>query len=214
MWDALVDIVRATIFAGTHVLGGSLGTSIVVISTLVRLALLPLTLRAARQARAQQARLAELQPQLERLKKRFAKDPAQLIAETRAFYKKHDIKLSGTSVASLLVQLPLLGALFSAVRNGLGARVRFLWVADLSRADGLLALSVTALTAATTLLSPMPPGSPLSSRGLAVVVGVSTLAFLWSASSAVALSVGAGSAVAALQSWLLRRDLARERTAT
>jgi hypothetical protein len=33
-----------------------------------------------------------------------------------------------------------------------------------------------------------------------------TLAFLWTASSAVALSVGAGSMVSALQSWLLSRE--------
>jgi hypothetical protein len=36
-----------------------------------------------------------------------------------------------------------------------------------------------------------------------------TLVFLWSASSAVALSVGAGSAVSVLQNWLLRRDARR-----
>jgi YidC/Oxa1 family membrane protein insertase len=210
MWDTLVELVRATIFAGSQVLGGSLGTSIVVISTLVRLALLPLVLRAARHARLQQAKLAELRPQLERLKTRYKSDPRRMIAETQALYRKHDIRLmSASSLASAAIQIPLLGALFAAARNGLGARMRFLWIADLSRVDALLVVLVTGLTAAATMLTPATPDSPVTPRMLTVMVVAGTLVFLWSASSAVALSVGAGSAVSALQNWLLRRDVTR-----
>jgi YidC/Oxa1 family membrane protein insertase len=207
MWDTLVELVRATIFAGSQVLGGSLGTSIVVISTLVRLAVLPLVLRAARHARVQQAKLAELRPQLERLRTRYKTDPRRMIAETQALYRKHDIRLmSASSFASAAIQIPLLGALFAGVRNGLGARVRFLWVADLSRVDALLVVLVAGLTAAATMLTPATPDSPVTPRVLTVMVVAGTLVFLWSASSAVALAVGAGSAVSALQNWLLRRD--------
>jgi len=39
-----------------------------------------------------------------------------------------------------------------------------------------------------------------------VIAVVGTLAFLWSASSAVALSMSAGSLVSLLQNWLLARD--------
>ena len=39
-----------------------------------------------------------------------------------------------------------------------------------------------------------------------LVVTVSTVVFLWSASSAVALSVGGGSLVTMLQNWLISRD--------
>lgn len=67
------------IFAVAHVCGGSLGAGIVVSSAIVRLALLPLTLHLARQARAQQMRLAALEPTLELLKRRHAKDPARLM---------------------------------------------------------------------------------------------------------------------------------------
>jgi YidC/Oxa1 family membrane protein insertase len=211
MWTDFVDLVRATIFSGTHLLGGSLGASIIVISALVRLAMLPLVLRSARHARQQQAKLATLQPQLERLRERFKADPARLWAETRAVYRKHDIQLATPgSLASVAIQLPLLGALFAAVRTGLGARTRFLWVADLSRMDALLAVGVTGFAAFAATLTPTAPGTPLTPRTLAFMVGVGTLVFLWSASSAVALSVGAGSAVQLLQNWLLRRDIVRE----
>src|SRR5918992_3870162 len=117
MWTVLVDLVRATIFAGSHAFGGSLGTSIIVFTALLRLALLPLALRSARYVRAQQARLAELQPQLERLKRRYATDPQRLFAERNALYRRHHIRLvDGSSLASAAVTLPLLGALYTAVR--------------------------------------------------------------------------------------------------
>lgn len=210
MWDALVELVRATIFAGSHLLGASLGTSIIVISTLVRLAVLPLVLRSVRHARIQQAKLQELRPRLERLKQRYKSDPQRFVAETQILYRKHGIRLmTGSSLASMAIQIPLLGALFSAVRSGLGVRVRFLWVTDLSRADGLLVLLVTGLAAGAAMLTPATPGMPVSPRMLTFVVAAGTLLFLASASSAVALSVGAGSLVSALQNWLIRRESAR-----
>jgi YidC/Oxa1 family membrane protein insertase len=210
VWTSLVDLVRATIFGGSHLLGGSLGASVIVVSTVVRLALLPLLLRSARHARAQQLKLAELKPQLERLRKRYQSDPRRLVAETQALYKQHGIRLmSGSSLASAAIQLPLLGALFSAVRTGLGARTRFLWIADLSRVDGILVLLVTALAGFAATLTPATPESPITPRMLTLFIVGGTLVFLWSASSAVALSVGAGSGVSVLQNWLLRRDAKR-----
>ena len=46
---------------------------------------------------------------------------------------------------------------------------------------------------------------------LAVVVALTTAAFLFSASSAVARSVGAGAAVQGFQNWLLARDARKEK---
>jgi len=207
MWTGLVELVRATIFAGTHLVGGSLGAAVVLVSAVVRLALLPLVLRGARYARAQQAKLEELRPQIERLKARYKSDPARLFAETQALYRAHNVRpITASTLISAAIQLPLLGALFSAVRNGLGARVRFLWIADLSRVDLVLALIVTGLGAVAASITSAAPASPVSTRMQMALGAGLTLLFLWSASSAVALSVGAGSAVSVLQNWLIRRD--------
>jgi len=209
MWTSLVELVRATIFAGTHLVGGSLGASIVLVSAFVRLALLALALRNARHARAQQAKLAALQPQIERLQRRYKSDPARLIKETRALYRAHNVRmLSRFTVASIAIQLPLLGALFSAVRDGLGARIRFLWIGDLSRPDAIL-LAVVSAIAGLSAIAPSAPGADVSPRIAATMAAIVTLVVFWSASSAVALSVGAGSAVSILQNWLLRRDAKR-----
>jgi YidC/Oxa1 family membrane protein insertase len=210
VWAGLVELVRAAIFAGSHLLGGSLGASVIVVSALVRVATLPLAVRAARHGRAQQAKLAQLRPQLERLKQRYQADPRRLWTETQALYRKHDIRLmSGSALISAGIQLPLLGALFSAVRSGLGDRVRFLWIIDLSRVDALLVAVATSLAGFAAAFAAAVPASPAAPRFLALMVAGGTLIFLWSASSAVALSVGTGSAVSILQNWLVRRDARR-----
>lgn len=211
MWTAFVELIRVGIFAAAHVCGGSVGAGVVAVSVAVRLALLPLTLRLARQARARQARLAALAPELERLKRRHGADPVRLMRETQALYAAHGVRAFGPEgVVGLVVQLPLLGALFAAVRGGLGARVPFLWIGDLARPDALL-VAVVALVGGGILAIPQPQ-SPPAGPGVAVLflIGVGgTLAFLWTASSAVALSAGAGSLVSGLQSWLLSRDRAQ-----
>jgi YidC/Oxa1 family membrane protein insertase len=209
MWDGFVDLVRLTIFAVAHVCGGSLGGGVIAVSVAMRLALLPLTLRLARQARVQQARLAALKPEVERLRRRHAHDPVRLMRETQALYAAKGIRLlSPAGLVGLLVQLPLLSGLFAAARAGLGARVRFLWVGNLALPDPLLIVVVTILTAGAMMLGPRPPGAMGASNAIVLaLLGVGgTVLFLWSASSAVALSLGAGSLVSGFQSWILARD--------
>ena len=209
MWGALVELVRATIFVAAHLVGGSLGAAVILVSAGVRLALLPLALRAARQARAQQAKIDALRPQIERLNTRYAKNPLKLMTETQRLYRQHGIQpLGRAALVSMLIQGPLLGALYTAVRTGLGAGVRFLWIENLSRANGLLLLLVAGASALAASIAPAAPGgaSTITPRAMSIVAATATMLFLWSASSTVVLSVGAGSAVSALQNWLLRRE--------
>src|SRR5689334_92598 len=157
MWDAFVELIRLTILTTAHVCAGSLGAGIVGVSAVVRLALLPLTLHLARQAREQQLRIAALRPDLDALQRRYAKDPVRLMQETRTLYAKHGIRvMTPVGVVGLLIQLPLLSGVFSAVRAGLGSRVRFLWIADLARPNSTLLVIVTLLTGSVVLLSPKP----------------------------------------------------------
>ncbi len=207
MWAGFVELLRAVIFAASHVCGGSLGGGILLVSAGVRLALLPLTLHLARRAREQQAKLAALLPEMEALQRRYANDPRRLMRETRALHAKHGIKmLTPSGLVGMAIQFPVLGGLFAAVRTGLGAKVRFLWVGDLARPDGTLLLVATALTALSISSAPSTPGQTTNQTPLLVMGVLATAAFLWTASSAVALSAGAGSLVSVLQNWLLSRD--------
>lgn len=215
MWTAFVELIRITIFSAAHVCAGSLGAGVVCVSIALRLALLPLTLRLARAARDKQERIATLKPQLDALQKRHATDPARLMRETQAIYAQNGIRfMSLEGVAGLVVQAPLLSGLFAAVRGGLGARVPFLWIGDLARPDGWL-VGLVALLAGAMFAIPRQqssPGAP-SASAMVVLSIVATLVFIWTASSAVALSVGAGSLVSGVQGVLLARDRARARTA-
>src|SRR5207247_9290738 len=102
---------------------------------------------------------------LERLNKRYEKEPLRLFEETQQLYRKNGIRfMTPGSFASATIQIPLLGALFSAVRTGLGARVRFLWIADLSRVDALLVILVAPLAGFAGTLTPPAPVSPTAPR--------------------------------------------------
>ena len=211
MWDSFVDLLRAVIVSVAQLCGGSLGGGIILVSAGIRLALLPLTLRLARRARAQQARIAALRPEIEALQRQYANDRQRLMREVRDLYAAHDIKLlTPDGLIGVAIQLPLLSGLFAAVRTGLGTNVRFLWVSDLAKPERLLALAVTALTAWGISGAPTPPGPSASPNPMVLISVVGTLVILWTASSAVALSVGAGSLVSMFQNWLLVRDARAE----
>jgi YidC/Oxa1 family membrane protein insertase len=207
MWNWFVDAIRVAIFAAAHVCNGSLGGGVLAVSFAVRLALLPLTLRLARRARHQQRRLTALRPQLERLQTRFASDPARMLRETQALHQRHGIRLiDPRSLLGTVAQLPLLAGLFAAVRSGLGAGVRFLWIADLARPDRALVLIVAGIAGTAASLAPAPTTQQAATTVAAVIAAIATIGFLWSGSGAIALSWGAGSVVSGLQSWLLRRE--------
>jgi YidC/Oxa1 family membrane protein insertase len=208
MWNGLVELIRAAIFGASHVLGGSLGGGVLFVSFAVRLALLPLTLRIARRNRELQIKLAAAKPEIDALQERYTNDPARVMRETQAVYAKHGIRpLSAEGIAGFAIQAPLFSAFFAALRTGLGARARFLWVADLARPDGWLIAIVSLLTAGAVVATPAASGSSSNASRVFLLVAVGgTIALLWSASSAAALSVGAGTAVSVIQSWILRRD--------
>jgi len=214
MWDGFVELLRGTIFSVAHLCGGSLGGGIFLVTAGIRLALLPLTLRIARRARVQQLKMAALKPQIEALERRYANDRLKVAQETRALYAANGIKIfSPASLVGIAIQIPVLSGLFAAVRKGLGAKVRFLWVPDLAKPEGLMLLGVTALSAWVASSTPPAPGQTSTPTVFVVASVVATLVFLWSASSAVALSMGAGSAVSLLQNWLLARDVRAEQAA-
>src|SRR5579862_2053795 len=120
MWEIFVDLIRAGIFAAAHLCGGSLGAGILLVSFLVRLGLLPLTLRMARRAREQQRKIAAIAGELASIQERHSKDPVRLVHETRSLHQQHGIRLVDPSMlVSMLVQAPVLAGLFGAVRAGL-----------------------------------------------------------------------------------------------
>ena len=201
---------RSLLFATAHWCGGSLGAAVFVVSFVVRLAMMPLALHVARTGRKQAAILKTIAGRLEGLQTEHASDPAALWHATRAVHREVGYQpFSVVGLLGILEQWPLLAALFGAVRKGLGARVRFLWVVDLARPDRWM-LTIATLMAAGATAAMVPAGSSRANAQTTIAISsIVTFVFLWFASSAIAVSYGAGSVVGMLQGWLMRREALR-----
>jgi len=209
MWNSIVSGLQGLIFALGHVTG-SLGTGVFLTSLLLRAALLPVGIRLARRAREQQRRFAVLRPELELLQSTHAEDPVGLQTETFALFRRHGYKpLDPALLAGGLLQVPPLSAMFAALRSGFGNGVSFGWIANLTRPDGWLIVSVAALSAAAALFGTPPDVNRATMLTTIVLAGGLTAFFLAATSSAMALSVAASSLVGGLQGWYLQRDLRR-----
>ncbi len=201
IWGRLVGLVQLLLTLLAAASGGSAGTAIVAVSLALRLALLPLTLRVARNAEAQRRLMESLRPRIEALKQRFANDPRQLSQRTLALYREHGVRpVDGGAIASVLLQLPLMSALYTAIRSGFGAGQRFLWIADLGRPD----LVLIAITGALTYVA-SHFGSPQTTRPAIAWLGVVvTAVVMWRVSAALALYWASSTAVGAAQAAWLR----------
>jgi len=203
-WAFVVDLVRALVFSAAHLCGGRIGGGILVVSTIVRVALLPLTLRMARRAMEHQAKLATLKPELDRLQRRHGKGTQRLAEATMELYREHDIAIvpRGT-VKSALVQMPIGAALYQAFTTGIGPRLKFLWIGDLARPDALVAVSAAVLAGIAATI-----GSPTSNRAAMWTASVITFVLAWRLSASVGLYWVASNGVGVAQSLILRRTRA------
>ena len=203
----LIDPIRAAVFALSHLLGGSLGAGVLAASFLLRLVLLPLTLKLARKSLAQRRLLNSIKPELAVINQRYKKEPEALWRETLALHQRVGYRqVDPSSLLGSLVQLPLLGGMFAALR-GLGAAQAFAWIANLGRPDAALALIAAGLTGVAGYLGIQPAADSTRAAwfgaGISVVV---SLFFFWKASAVLVLSWGSSAAVSAIQGALLVRE--------
>ncbi|MFA6547618.1 MAG: YidC/Oxa1 family membrane protein insertase [Candidatus Magasanikbacteria bacterium] len=106
------------IFVGLYNIlpGHDVGLVIVVVTVLLRLLVYPLT---ASSIKAQRS-LQELQPKMEALKKQYAGDQQKIAQATMELYKNNKVN-PFASCLPLLVQLPILIALYWVMRDGLAS---------------------------------------------------------------------------------------------
>ena len=208
IWSAIVDAVRSLVFVASVACGHSLGGGILLVSFGVRIALLPLTVRMARRMREHQARIATLAPMLNRLRQRHEGDRAALDQATLALYREHDVgMLPKGSLVSFLIQAPIGAALYRAIGSNLGARAKFLWIADLASPDLGLVLLCAALAGVAA------SGEPTTSRTAITINMLITGYLAWRLSASVGLYWAASSSVGAVQAIVLRRSAGTTRHA-
>lgn len=92
--------------------GLSWGWSIVALTVIVRVAMIPLTVKQQQSFRAMQA----LQPEIKKLQAKYKNDRQKLNEEMMAFYKENKVNPFG-SCLPLLVQLPIFFALYVVLKD-------------------------------------------------------------------------------------------------
>lgn len=125
--------------------GLSWGWSIVALTVIVRVAMIPLTVKQQQSFRAMQA----LQPEIKKLQAKYKNDRQKLNEEMMAFYKENKVNPFG-SCLPLLVQLPIFFALYVVLKD-IGQEVQagedlsmlWGWIPDIS--ESLNALPATTL---------------------------------------------------------------------
>ena len=103
---------------------GNFGISIIIVTILIKIALLPLTLKQDKSMKE----MKKLQPELEKIKKDYAHDKQMLNIKTIELYREHKVNPMGGCLP-LLIQFPILIALFGVLRSGIIPKdSSFLWL--------------------------------------------------------------------------------------
>jgi YidC/Oxa1 family membrane protein insertase len=189
LWSNVLDMLRGSLFVLAHWCGGSLGAAILLASVAARIALLPVTLAAARRRLVQEQRLRELAPEIESIKRANADRPQVVLAKTRELHAANGISpLDGRTLAGSLIQFPPAAALYGAIRGvGTGAG-SFLWIADLAKPDRLLTAAATVVAGSAAWLAAAGSGAKGPSVVVPVVIsGALTVLFLSHMSAGIAL---------------------------
>jgi len=135
LWNAAIVNPLTEGLRYLYTLFGSYGIAIIAFTVITRLVLLPLSLQQIRSSKAMQ----ELQPKLQALQKKYAKDKEALSRETMKLYREHGVNpLSGC--LPMLIQLPIWIGLYSALIN-LSHTPEFanpfLWIENLAKAPDM-----------------------------------------------------------------------------
>jgi YidC/Oxa1 family membrane protein insertase len=126
-----------------HVLGGSFGLSIIVVTIFIRLLILPLMIQQTRNAKAMQA----LQPEIQKLREKYSSKDMQtqqkLQQEMMLLFQKHGVNpMAGCF--PILIQMPILIGFYHAImRTREIAEHNFLWF-DLGEKDPYYILPIIA----------------------------------------------------------------------
>ena len=103
---------------------GNFGLSIIIVTIIIKILLLPLTIKQDKSMKA----MKKLQPKLDELKKKYANDKQMLNIKTMELYKENKVNPAGGCLP-ILIQLPILFALFGVLRGGIvPIDSTFLWM--------------------------------------------------------------------------------------
>lgn len=115
---------------------GSAGLTLILIAILVKLLLLPLSIKSALSMK----KMKDLQPKLNKLQEKWGHDPQALQVKTMELYKSEKANPLGGCLP-LLLQIPVFFALFRVLSRSVELRgAGFMWISDLTMPDSLFTI--------------------------------------------------------------------------
>ncbi len=152
--ERFFNFIHGGVYAVIHNVNVSYGLAIILFTIIVRIILLPLNIKQTRS----QVRMQAVQPEVKKLQEKYKNDPQKSQQEMMKLYKEKGVNPMGGCLP-LIIQLPILWALFYVFRNikpldpvtGQAVTVSFLWMKDLFSHDPLFILPI--LSGLTTFLS-------------------------------------------------------------
>ncbi|MWC26749.1 membrane protein insertase YidC [Paenibacillus sp. MMS18-CY102] len=197
-----------------HVAGwfdGSYGISIIVITLLVRLILMPLMIRQQTGQLAMRAKMKALTPELVAVKEKYksrkdAESQRKLQQETMQLYQQHGVNPLAIGCLPLLVQLPILTGLYYAIRMTPELKTHtFLWF-KLGSADPVMPFIAAGVYLIQSFVSQRLSGSDASQqKQMAILMYLSPVMmglFSFTAPAALPLYWAVGGVFMIGQSWL------------
>jgi YidC/Oxa1 family membrane protein insertase len=148
-WGDVLKAVSAVIDYFAHLIPGPYryGISLLIVTILVRLLILPLMMKQLRMQRAMQ----ELQPEIANIRAKYQGDNQKIQEELMKLYQRAGVN-PFAGCLPILIQLPILWALFGAIEGNMALnQSSFLWIRQLGAPDHLYILPIVA--ALTTYLS-------------------------------------------------------------
>ena len=185
------------------------GVSIIILTVIINLALLPLRITSMKSA----LKMQKLQPQMKAIQERYKKYPlrdpkrADMNAEISALYKEHGANPAGGCLP-LVIQMPFLFAFYSMLGVAIELRqAPFLWLHDLSSPDKLLILPVL-IVITTLFVQKMTPNAgmdPAQQRMMTLMMPLMLGFFSLTLASGLGLYWIVGNLIAIVQQYIMNR---------
>jgi YidC/Oxa1 family membrane protein insertase len=191
------------------------GVAILLLATLVRVALHPLNMMSMKSMRAMQ----KLQPEMERIREKYKKDPQAMNTAVMALYKENKVNPAGGCLPMLL-QMPLFVALYQVLFNAIELRQApfVAWMNDLSAPDTLFEVAgfpirmLPVLMLGSGLLAQVVTPTDPRQRGTMYMMNVIMLVFFYNLPSGLVLYWTIMNVLTAFQQWMVLRHDAQVTT--
>ena len=191
------------------------GISIIILTVIINLALLPLRIASMKSA----LKMQKLQPQMKAIQEKYKKYPMrdprrqEMNTEIGALYKQEGVNPAGGCLP-LLIQMPFLFAFYSMLGNAIELRqAPFLWLRDLSSPDKFFVMPVL-IVVSTYLVQKMTPNSGMDPKQQQMMTLMMPLMIGWfsfNLPSGLSVYWIVGNIIAILQQYIMNRTgLGRE----